>query len=246
VLFDTDRFASWRSPAETEVMVASGRGTDAPRHPAHRITYSPGPDAHAIYDPSGSGLVWTHGGEGRFEVRRASILSGHGGLLLSQPLVLFRGRSAWVAPLAWSPDARTLVAGFGQPLAPLAGVQLDPASGERRRIPGGLVAGSVSFSADGRVMAVASTRERGAARLLPGALGNVVARWPTHAGVGAEGTRVALGETGPAQVELELGDAASWGVPTGISLLPDASGFVLGQRNEAGERIVRVDLDCAP
>jgi len=246
VLFDTDRFASWRSPAETEVMVVNGRGADGPRHPARRLTLSPGPDDHAFYDPSGSGLVWSHGGDGRFEVRRASILSGHGGLLLSQPLTLFRGRSAWVAALAWSPDARTLVGGFGQPLAPLAGVRLDPASGERRRIPGGLVAGSVSFSADGRVMAVASTRERGAARLLPGALGNLIARWPGHGAVGAEGTQVTLGETDGAQLELELGDAASWGAPTGIALLPDASGFVLGQRGAAGERIVRVDLDCAP
>ena len=245
VLFDTDRFASWRSPAETEVMVASGRGADAPRHPARRITYSPGPDDHALYDPSGAGLVWTHGGEGRFEVRRASILSGHGGLLLSKPLTLFRGRSTWVAALAWSADGRTVVAGFGQPLAPLAGARLDPASGERSRIAGGLVAGSVSFSADGRSMAVASSSERGAARLVPRALGNVVARWPVHAGVSAEGTRVALGATDGEPRELELGEIASWGVPTGIALLPDASGFVLGQRSEARERIVRVDLDCA-
>ena len=246
VLFDTDRFASWRSPGETEVMVVSGRGANAPRHAARRITYSPGPDDHALYDPSGSGLVWTHGGEGRFEVWRASILSGHGGLLLSKPVTLFRGRSAWVAPLAWSADGRTLVAGFGQPLAPLAGARLDPASGERRRIPGGLVAGSVSFSADGRVMAVASSQERGAARILPGALGNVVARFFTGAGVGAEGTRVALGTPEGERSEIELGEVASWGAPTGIALLPDASGFVLGQRGAAGERIVRVELDCAP
>jgi hypothetical protein len=246
VLFDTDRFASWRSPAETEVMLVSGRGADAPRHPARRVTYSPGPDDHALYDPSGAGLVWTHGGGGRFEVRRASILSGHGGLLLSDPVTLFRGRSAWTAPLAWSADGRTLVAGFGQPLATLAGVGLDPASGDRRRIPGGLVTGSVSFSADGRVMAVASSDERGAARLLPGALGNVVARWPTNAGVGAEGTRVALGATDGERSEVDLGELASWGVPTGLALLPDASGFVLGQRGAAGERIVRVELDCAP
>ena len=131
------------------------------------------------------------------------------------------------------------MAGFGQPLAPLAGVRLDPATGERRRVAGGLVAGSVSFSADGRSMAVASTGERGAARLLPGALGNGVARWPAHAGVSAEGTRVELGATDGERAELELGEVASWGVPTGIALLPDASGFVLGQRSEAGERIVR-------
>ncbi len=243
VLFDTDRFASWRSPADTDVMLANGRG-DAPRHPARRITYSPGPDDHALYDPSGAGLFWAHGGEGRFEVRRASILSGHGGLLLSEPITLFRGRSAWTVPLAWSPDGRTLVAGFGQPLAPLVGVRLDPASAERERIAGGLVADSVSFSADGRVMAVASTDAEGVARLVPSALGNLVARWPTQSGVEARGTRVSLGEPGGPLAEIELGDAASWGAPTGIALLPDATGFVLGQRGAAGERIVRIELDC--
>jgi hypothetical protein len=244
VLFDTDRFASWRSPADTDVMLASGRGEDGPRHPARRITYSPGPDDHALYDPSGAGLLWTHGGEGRFEVRRASILSGHGGLLLSEPLALFRGRSAWTVPLAWAPDGRTLVAGFGQPLAPLVGVRLDPASGARERVEGGLVAGSVSFSADGRIMAVAATEGAGAARLLPGALGNGIARLSARGSASAEGTRVAIGEAGGALGEVELGEAAGWGAPTGLSLLPDARGFVLGQRGAAGERIVRVELDC--
>jgi hypothetical protein len=244
VLFDTDRFASWHGPADTDVMLVSGDGVDGTRHPSRRLTRFPGPDDHASYDPSGAGLVWTHGGEGRFEVWRASILSGHGGLLLSAPITLFRGRSAWTLPLGWSPDARTLVAGFGQPFAPLVGVRLDPALGARERIDAGLVPGSVSFSADGRVMAVASTSGRGAARLLPGSLGNLLARWPSRDGLRAEGTRVALGEPGGELVRVRLGDAASWGAPTGIALLPDASGFVLGQRGEAGERIVRVDLDC--
>jgi hypothetical protein len=246
VLFDTDRFASWRSPAETEVMVVSGRGATGPRHSSRRITWSPGPDDHPLYDPSGSGLVWARGGRGRFEVLRASILSGHGGLLLSAPVTFFRARSRWAAPLAWSPDGRALVAGFGQPLAPLTGVQLDPASGERRILPGGLVTGAVSFSADGRVIALASTQGRGAARLLPGSLGNLVARWPAGDGARAEGTRVEIGPSDGERVPVSLGEAARWGAPTGVALLPDASGFVLGQRGEGGERIVRVDLDCAP
>lgn len=243
VLFDTDRFASWRSPADTEVMLANGRG-DAPRHPARRLTYSPGPDDHALYDPSGAGLFWTHGGEGRFEVRRASIESGHGGLLLSAPITLFRGRSAWSVPLAWSPDGRSLVAGFGQPLAPLTGIRVDPATAERERIAGGLPLDSVSFSPDGRVMVVASTEADGAARLLPSVLGNLVARWPVEGDVHARGTRVALGDVAGPLAELELGDLASWGAPTGIVLLPDARAFVLGQRSATGERLVRVELDC--
>jgi hypothetical protein len=93
-------------------------------------------------------------------------------------------------------------------------------------------------------MAAATTQGHGSARLLPGALGNVLARLPRAGGVRGAGTEVALGA--PDELRpVALGDVAGWGVPTGLSLLPDASGFVLGQRREGGERIVRVDLDCA-
>jgi hypothetical protein len=245
VLFDTDRFASWQRPGDTEVMLASGRGDDGPRHPARRLTLSLGPDDHALYDPSGGGLLWSRGGSGRFEVQRASILSGHGGLLLSEPITLFRGRASWVIPLAWSPDGRTLAAGFGHPLTPLTGGLLDPATSSFRRIEGGLQGGSVSFSADGRVMAVATTRAEGASRLVPSVLGNVIARWPGLSEARAAETQVLFGDPTGALASLELGELASWGVPTGIALLPDASGFVLGQRSAAGERIVRVALACA-
>lgn len=244
LLFDSDRFASWQRPADTEVMLGTRRGLGGPRHPARRLTFSPGPDDHAFYDPSGGGLLWSHGGAGRFEVQRAAILGGHGGLLLSDPITLFRGRAAWTVPLGWSPDGRTLVAGFGQPLAPLTGVQLDPGSAERRRLEGGVLAGSVSFSADGRVMAVASSTAEGALRLAPSALGNVLARWHQRPEPRARGTRIELGDpSGPLQ-QLELGELASWGAPTGIALLRDASGFVLAQRGPLGERMVRAALEC--
>jgi hypothetical protein len=245
LLFDTDRFASWQRPGDTEVMLASGRGEGGPRHPSRRLTSSPGPDDHAFYDPSGGGLLWSHGADGRFTVQRAAILSGHGGLLLGDPVALFHGRAAWTAPLGWSPDGRTLVAGFGQPLAPLAAIQLDPASAERRRLPDGALAGSVSFSADGRMMAVASTVAEGALRLAPSALGNVLARWPGLPAPRTRGTRIELGDPTGAPVQLELGELASWGAPTGIALLPDASGFVLAQRGPLGERMLRVALECA-
>jgi len=244
VLFDTDRFASWRRPNETEVMVVSSRGEERPRHPSRRLTYRPGPDDHALYDPSGRGFVWSSGGSGRFEVLRASIQSGHGGLLLSLPTALARARLAWIVPLAWAPDARTLVVARGHPLAPLAGERSDPATGKVRALEGGLVPGSVSFSADGSMMAVATTAPAGAERLLPGALGNALARWPTEASPGAEGTQVWLGDSAGAQAGVELGDVAAWGAPTGIALLPDATAFVLGQRGERGERIVQAELAC--
>ena len=245
VLFDTDRYASWQRPADTEVMLASGRGDEGPRHPARRLTYSPGPDDHALYDPGGAGLLWSRGGSGRFEVQRASILGGHGGLILSEPITLFRGRASWVVPLAWSPDGRTLVAGFGHPFAPLTGVQLDPATGDVRRIEAGLLEGSVSFSADGRVMARATTRAERAGRLVPSTLGNVIARWPGRSAPRAAGTEVLLGDPTGVLAALELDELASWGAPTGLSLLEGARGFVLGQRGAAGERIVRVALACA-
>lgn len=244
VLFDTDRFASWRHPNETEVMVVTSRGEERARHPSRRLTYRPGPDDHAFYDPSGRGLVWSSGGDGRFEVLRASIESGHGGLLLSPPLVLARARLAWIVPLAWAPDARTFVVARGQPLAPLTGDRSDPATGESRALEGGLVPGSVSFSADGSTMAVAATAAAGARRLLPGALGNVLARWPTVASPGAADTELWLGDSAGTLERVELGDLAAWGAPTGIALLPDATGFVLGQRGARGERIVQAELAC--
>jgi hypothetical protein len=76
-------------------------------------------------------------------------------------------------------------------------------------------------------------------------LGNVIARWPGRSVAGAAGTGVLLGDPAGPLATLELGELADWGVPTGIELLRDASGFVLGQRGAAGERIVRVALACA-
>ena len=43
---------------------------------------------------------------------------------------------------------------------------------------------------------------------------------------------------------VELAELETWGAPTGIALLPDATGFVLGQRGVHGERIVEVALGC--
>jgi hypothetical protein len=244
VLFDSDRFASWRHPSDTEVMVVSGRGEEGPRHPSRRLTNRAGPDDHAFYDPSGTGLVWSSGESGRFEALRAPVRSGHGGLLLGEPLPLARARLSWLVPLAWAPDARTLVVARGQPLAPLVAERIDPATGEGRALERALVAGSVSFSADGSVWALASTEPAGARRLVPAALGNVLARFVNGARVGAEGTRVAIGEVAGEPAGVELGPVASWGVPTGLALAPDARSFVLGQRGPRGERILRIGLAC--
>ena len=151
---------------------------------------------------------------------------------------------SWIVPLAWAPDARTLVVARGQPLAPLLGERIDPATGESWPVARGLLSGGVSFSADGSLMAVASTAPSGVTRLVPVALGNLLARAADEANAGAEGTRIAIGDVGTELAEVELGPVARWGAPTGIALSPDARAFVLGQRGSRGERIVRVELVC--
>ncbi len=244
VLFDSDRFASWSRPNDTEVMVSRVRADDRRRHPARRLTHRPGPDDHASYDPSGSGFVWSSGTSGRFEVLRAAVQSGHGGLVLSPPIRLARAGVSWVVPLAWARDARTLLVARGQPLAPLVGERIDPASGERHGLGAGLVPGSASLSADGRQLALARTAPMGATRLVPALFGNVLARWPGAIEPRGEGTRVWLGEVGGELAAVELGTIARWGVPSGIALAPDARSFVLGQRRGSEERLLRVALAC--
>jgi hypothetical protein len=244
VLFDSDRFATGSHPNNTEIMVSRVRGDDRRRHPARRLTHRPGPDDHALYDPSGTGFVWSSGADGRFDVLRAAVQSGHGGLVLSPPIRLARARVSWIVPLAWARDARTLVVARGQPLAPLAGERIDPATGERLALGGGLVPGSASLSADGTQLALASTEPVGATRLLPWWLGNLVARWPGAIEPRGLGTSVRLGDVAAELDPVELGSIAGWGMPTGIALAPGARSFVLGQRGSEGERIVRVALAC--
>jgi hypothetical protein len=244
VLFDSDRFATGSHPNDTEVMVSRVGRDDRRRHPARRLTHRPGPDDHAFYDPSGTGFVWSSGGGGRFDVLRAAVQSGHGGLVLSPPIRLARARVSWIVPLAWGRDARTLVVARGQPLAPLVGERIDPATGEHLALGGGLVPGSASLSADGTQLALATTEPVGATRLLPWWLGNLVARWPGAIEPRGLGTSVRLGDVTAELHPVELGSIARWGMPTGIALAPGARSFVLGQRGPGGERIVRVALAC--
>jgi hypothetical protein len=247
-VFDTDRHAVWDDLANTEVYVVTASGQ--PGALSRRLTWSRGRDDHAMYDPSGRGIVWTRARERDFAVVRASLRSGHGGLLLGPERTLARGGLRWVAALGWSPDARALVTGRGHALRPLHARRLDPATGAQRDL-GDDVAGSVSFSADGTWMAVATTRPSGAASLVPSRAGFLLARLTPllrdelPPGRGGSGVRF-----GPTQGELapvELGRDAAWGEPTGLSLAPDATAFVLGQRRGEGEeRLLWVELACAP
>lgn len=251
VLFDTDRFATWRTPGDTEVMVISGRGDSGPKRPARRVTYHTGADEHAFYDPTGRGLVWLRGAGGRASVRRASIQTGHGGVLLTNEKELLRAGAGWVVPLAWSPDARALVAARGHGLGPRRGELLDPATGVRRSLGASVSAGpAADFSTDGSRMILAETSTIRAVALLPESLGFAVARLPSMAaGARAEltsGTTLRIGDpTGELIPLLLREEIGSWGAPTGVALAPGADSLILGQRRGDGsERLVRLELDC--
>ncbi|NNL67615.1 MAG: hypothetical protein HKP30_15300, partial [Myxococcales bacterium] len=79
VLFDTDRWATWRRPGNTELQLlnaaAAARGV-----PSRRITYSPGPDERALFAPAANTLAWSHGEGGRYRVVSGGLVSGHGSL----------------------------------------------------------------------------------------------------------------------------------------------------------------------
>ena len=255
VLFDSDRYATWRHPGNTELQLlnttAAARGV-----PSRRITYSPGPDERPLFAPAANTLAWSRGEGGRYRVVSGGLVSGHGSLQVGGTGTLGDGGSEWLAPLAWSPDARTLAFSRGNPLGPAAIAAIDPAT--EREVPLGdsvAVPGSLSFNADGGWYALASARRAEPAGLLPGALGFALASTAPFRGPATyRGTRVVVGPVDGEALEVDLGETADWGWPTGLSLHPDGTRFVLGQRREAAaseadgsggtERIVAVALDC--
>jgi hypothetical protein len=252
IVFDTDRWASWVTPFNTELHIV-GAGAEGGRG-SRRLTVSPGADDHAVFGPGSSILAWSQGGGGRYAVVSGVIRSGHGGLSLGALRVLYDGGSSWTAPLVWSPDARSLVVVRGNPLRPLSARVVDPATGAEIAI-GENVSGfaSASFTADGGWLAVPTTERATAAGLLSDRLGFLLAPLAvasSHASVLFRGTGVRAGEPKEEGAALELGDAAMWGEPTGVALAPDGRSFVLGQRRSAergvDERLVRVTLDCLP
>jgi hypothetical protein len=216
VVFDTDRFASWRRPFDRELMVLAT--DDGPARPSRRLTWGTARDSAAIYDPSGLGIAWSrHGLAGR--AVRAPIRLGHGSLSLGRVELLARGGFAPVTPLAWSPDARALA--FASGVGPLRSAEIvDYGAGASRSLPAASAFdASVSFSADGALRARAEHR--------------------------AGGTRVWLEASEGDPQEIALGALAAWGEPTGVALAPRGDAFALGQRSAAGaERIVWAQLSC--
>jgi hypothetical protein len=251
VVFDSDRHANWRAPANTELYLASARGEQR-RGYSRRLTFAPGPDDHPLMSPGSGVLVWSRGREGRYDVVSASLHSGHGGVLLGSPGTLATGGSAWAIPLAWSIDARSLVVATGQPFRPLHAVLIDPATDRDRDLGKGVPSGSTAaFNADGGWMILARTEPVGIAALLPETMGFLLARLattPPEPGRRTGGTRLDAGEPWAAATGIELGTLADWGEPTGVALEPDGRGFVVGQRRRTAEgseeRLVAVTLDC--
>jgi hypothetical protein len=248
VLFESDRDRSARTPSNTNLRLISARGEPGSRA-SRQLTFDPGRDDHALFAPDGRSLLWSRGADGRFDVVAAAFSRGHGGLLLTAPRVVVAGGSAWVAPLAWSPDARALVVGRGGPRRPFAAELLDPANGALAAL--GPLAGA-AFSADGGRIAL--TRAPGAAGPgLRAGLGFLlgplaVARGgPPAAPPGP--SALETGDTGAEAAPVELGPEAAWGAPTGVALGPAGDWLVLGQRRAAAaggveERLLRVTLDC--
>ena len=249
VVFETDRYATPLEPLNWELQLVSTR-REAPVA-SRRLTNDPAPDTFGALDPGGHFLVWSAGAGGSYAVVSASFESGHGGLLLGKRRVLVPGGTAWVAPLAWSPDARTLVVLRGDPIGLQSARAVDPATGREAQLsrPGAQVA-AASFSGDGTTLVLATTRTAAAASALPSALGFAVARVATLAGLEGSRLRGTGLRVGPPWAEsldeVPLGEVGSFGPPTGVALEPDGRALVLGQRSADGakERLVRLALRC--
>jgi hypothetical protein len=247
LVYETDRYATAFEPLNWELELASALTSRPGR--SRRVTYEPGPDVYGGFAPGGGLLLWSSGAHGRYAVATAALRTGHGGLLLSKPNTIVPGGAAWIVPLAWSPDARSLVSLRGDPLGVQETTLADPATGAQRKLdwPEGRAV-AAAFSADGTRLAVATTRPAAAAAALPSALGFLTAR---IAALGSdEPTRfrvsgVRIGEASGELAAVPLGEDETWGHPTGIALEPDGRAFVLGQRNAKGaERMLRVELRC--
>jgi hypothetical protein len=229
----------------------SGAG-DEPRHSSRRLTYHPGLDDHAAPSPGGSSVVWSRQVDGRIEVVSAAFMTGHGALLLVDPRPVAATAAPFAAPLAWSPDARGLAVGRGNPFGPLRAEALDPATGRVLDLAGNAAgAASVAWSSDGGRVAVVLARPAGVAAHLPGALGFLLRPWAAVLGdpePRLRDTELRTGDAGGELAEVELGPAADWGSPTGVALEPDGTRIVLGQRRDGAggveERLLRVTLDC--
>jgi 8-oxo-dGTP pyrophosphatase MutT (NUDIX family) len=252
VAFETDRHASWWDPTNTEIHLVSGRG-EAPERRSRRLTFGPGPDGHAVFRPAARRLLWSRREGLGYAVVSAPIRSVHGGLILGGIARVASGGAAWTAPLAWSPDARSLVVARGNPFGTVAARRLDLATGREADLGSDIALGGVAFTGDGGWVAVATARRARSAGRLPSRLGFLLAPWadrverdrPLYRDSG-----IRVGEPWAPGAPLELGEFAGWGGPTGLALSPDGTVLILGQRRSVGgrieERLLEITLACRP
>lgn len=250
VAFDTDRYATRWAPFDREIQLAAGRGA-RPSAPSVRLTLDPAADLAPVLGPGAQVLVWSRQERGRSSLVGAGIRSGHGGILLGPASLLVSGGLSAVWPLAWSPDARSLVFVRGNPLGTLHAFRLDPATGQETWLGAGAVAAPAGASGDGGWLALATSADDGLAARLPGWLGFVLAplRMATGGHAPLQGSGARAGEPLAPGMAIDLGPLSSWGWPTGVALAPDGRSLVLGQRRStpAGveERLVEARLDCS-
>jgi hypothetical protein len=252
VVFDSDRHADADQPWNTEIYRMPAHGS-SPERGLRRLTFDRGPDESARIGPSPAVIVWSRADSGRYVVASATIAQGHGGVRLRSPGPLVSGGAHWTAPLGWSPDARSLVVVEGNPYHTLDAVRIDLATSESEAIAHSVSGlGGVGFSADGGWLALATTQRTRSAGVLPDWLGFATARFATRAALSEtlfRGTAIWTGPAAGPLSEVELGEVADWGEPTGVALAPDGGSVVLGQRRPADgapeDRLVRVSLVCA-
>jgi hypothetical protein len=249
LVFDSDRLADWSDPSNTELYRMRTRGGE-PTRSARRLTFSPGPDDHAVLGPAPGVVTWSARRGGRYFVASASLLSGHGGVLLGTPGALYAGGAAWAAPLGWSRDARSLVVVRGNPFRALGAATLDLATGRSQELGRDLPGSSpVGFSGDGGWVAVARSRGASGARRLPDALGFLLGPLAVRAELDHalfRDTSLASGPAGGPLQPISAPEIEGWGGPTGVALSPDADWLVLGQRRSDGaERLVEAQLQCS-
>jgi hypothetical protein len=250
-IFETTRHARWWDPTNSELHLIRSRGGARGGEPSQRLTHHPGPDEHPVLQTASGLLIWTRRVAGRYEVVSAPLAGAHGAIPLGEPSRVISGGAAWIAPAAWSPDARSLVVLRGNPWGALEAFGLDLATGESAALGAGLASGAANFNADGGFVGLAGARRFDAPGLAPAGAGFLLAPFASIAErtlALAHGSELRLGEPRGAGSPLELGELADWGAPTGIALAPDGTKLLLGQRRtagaEPGERLVEVELDC--
>jgi hypothetical protein len=251
VVFETDRHAALLRPIDRDLYLMTAPGPP-PAVRLHRVTYGGSADLYGGISPGGQALVWSSADGGVWAVVTAGLGTGHGGITVGPPKVLVPGGSEWIAPLAWSADARHLALLRGGPNRFGRGELLDPATGETRPLEVGddhLV--DVAFSGDGGFLAAVSARPDAWASAIPGKLGVLTAPIGLLRGSTAAAplrdTALHVGETrGGSLRRVTLGEAGGWGYPTGVALTADGTRVYVGQRRGgaagAEERILELDL----